>query len=112
MKLLSLLLVSSLTTIVVPSVNLAADTAQDVGPEIIRLKMGGIYLPFKHRKHQKLTGVECSSCHTPQEWKIEKWDKEVAHHMCIFCHDMHKKGPVVCKDCHSTTYTSIQNDQQ
>jgi len=108
MKLLSLLLVSFLATIVIPSANLAEDTAQDVGPEIIRLKMDGIYLHFKHWKHQRLTNIECSNCHTPQEWKIKKWDMEVAHQMCISCHDMYKKGPVGCKDCHSTEYTSIQ----
>lgn len=80
---------------------LAAETPVNVGPEIITLKMGPKPLTFQHRKHQTYNNNECFHCHKPQEWKIKKWDKEVAHEVCIACHDINDKGPVECKGCHT-----------
>lgn len=108
MKLFSQLLASLLTTIVISSVTFAEDTAQNLGPEIIKLRMGDIFLPFKHWKHQKQANNECFDCHKPNEWKIIQWNKEIAHQICISCHDLHKSGPVECKDCHNITYTSVK----
>ena len=79
----------------------AAEIPPNVGPEIIKIKMGEHSLDFKHRMHQKLNNSECFHCHKPQEWKIKKWDKEVAHEICIACHDLNDRGPVECKGCHS-----------
>jgi cytochrome c553 len=111
MKLLSvLLLVSLLVTVGIPSALMAADNTQDLGPEIIKFKMGDLYLPFQHWKHQKLQNSKCFYCHSVQEWKIEAWGKEVAHQMCISCHERNDKGPVNCKECHNTSYTSMQKD--
>lgn len=79
----------------------AADTPQNPGPAVIELKMGTKTLPFQHRKHQQRNNSECFHCHKPQEWKIKEWDKEVAHQICISCHDLNEKGPVECKGCHT-----------
>jgi len=78
-----------------------AETPKDVGPEVINLKMGVMQLAFKHRKHQQAQNSECFHCHKPDKWKIDKWSKEVAHELCISCHDLNDKGPVECKGCHA-----------
>ncbi|MDD2898819.1 MAG: cytochrome c3 family protein [Desulfuromonadaceae bacterium] len=80
----------------------ANDIPENIGPEIIRIKMGDHVLDFQHRKHQLSNNNECFHCHKPQEWKIKKWDKEVAHQVCIACHDLNDKGPVECKGCHKS----------
>lgn len=74
--------------------------AQDPGPDSILLKNGSTPLPFTHRKHQNLQSSECFHCHAANKWKIDDWGKEVAHAMCISCHDLNEKGPITCKDCH------------
>lgn len=101
MNLFFSLLASFLMVIGLPIAILAADTPQNIGPEIIQMKMGSKTLNFQHREHQKLNNNECFHCHKPQEWKIKKWNKEVAHEVCIACHDLNDKGPVECKGCHS-----------
>ena len=108
MKQITVLLASLIVAVGISSVITAADSPQNPGPEIIRFKMGELYLPFKHWKHQKLQDSTCKSCHSTQEWKIEAWGKEVAHEMCISCHERREKGPVVCKECHGAAYSSIR----
>lgn len=86
----------------VPLAILAVETPPNAGPDMIKLKMGDKTLNFQHKKHQDSTNNECFHCHKPQEWKIKKWDKEVAHQICISCHDLNDKGPVECKGCHTS----------
>ena len=93
---------SLLMIIGIPLAVIAAETPQNAGPDIIKLKMGDKTLNFQHQKHQRYTNNECFHCHKPQEWKIKKWDKEVAHQVCISCHDLDDKGPVECNGCHTT----------
>jgi len=111
MKMFSPLLASILATIAIPFVILAADTSQNVGPDVIKLKMGDIYLNFQHWKHQKSNNNECFHCHKPNEWKIKQWDKEVAHQICISCHERIEKGPTECKGCHTAAYSTMQRNQ-
>lgn len=77
-----------------------ADTPKNIGPEVINLKMGVMILPFQHRKHQINQNNECFHCHKADKWRIEGWGKEVAHQICISCHDLNEKGPVECHQCH------------
>lgn len=102
MRLTSSLLAALLVIIGLPLAVLAAETPENVGPAIIKLKMGDKTMEFHHLKHQSLNNSECFHCHKPQEWKIKQWDKEVAHQICISCHDLNEKGPVECKGCHTT----------
>jgi predicted CXXCH cytochrome family protein len=78
-----------------------AEEPKNIGPEIINLKMGVMQLPFKHRKHQQAQKSECFHCHKPDKWKMDEWSKEVAHELCISCHDLNDNGPVECKGCHT-----------
>ncbi len=110
MKMFSPLFVSILITIGIPFALLAADIPRDIGPEIIKLKMGDIYLNFNHWKHQKSNNNECFQCHNSNGWKIEKWDEEVAHQICISCHQHIKRGPTECNGCHTADYTTMQKD--
>jgi predicted CXXCH cytochrome family protein len=70
------------------------------GPEVISIKMGPEVLSFTHRKHQITTKNECWHCHRTVDGKIDGWNKETAHNLCISCHDLEDKGPVECKQCH------------
>jgi hypothetical protein len=101
MKKTIMMFASLLAIIGLPLTILAAEIPENIGPEIIILKMGSKPLDFKHRKHQLANNNECFHCHKPQEWKIKKWDKEVAHMVCIACHDLNDSGPVECKGCHT-----------
>lgn len=92
----------SLLIIGIPFSLCAADIPENIGPEIIQLKMGPKVQIFQHRKHQNSNKNECFHCHKPQEWKIKKWNKEIAHEVCIACHDLNDKGPVECKGCHTS----------
>jgi predicted CXXCH cytochrome family protein len=94
-----LLFVVLLTILSVTSV-VNAEPQKNLGPEFINLKNGPVPLPFTHRKHQLLQDSDCSQCHRPNSWKVDNWGKEVAHAMCISCHDLNDKGPVKCADCH------------
>lgn len=100
MKLITVL-VALLLTIGASSNILAVEATPNSGPAVIELKMGNMRLPFQHLKHQKRNNGECFHCHKPQEWKIKEWNKEVAHQICISCHDLNEKGPVECKGCHA-----------
>ena len=111
MKLFLVLFALFMATTGVPSAIFAEETTQDPGPEIIKFKMGELYLPFQHWKHQKLQNSRCSNCHSTQAWKIEGLGKEVAHQMCISCHEQNEKGPISCKECHSTSFTSMQKER-
>ncbi|HEY5513969.1 MAG TPA: cytochrome c3 family protein [Geomonas sp.] len=77
-----------------------AEAPKDKGPEVIRLKMGDMELPFKHWKHQKATNNECFHCHNTKIGKIDNWGKDTAHKVCIACHELEDKGPVSCRQCH------------
>jgi hypothetical protein len=101
MKPTTSLLASLLMIFGLPLAIIASETPDNIGPDVIKLKMGDKTLIFQHRKHQASNNNECFHCHKPQEWKIAKWDKEVAHQICIACHDLNDKGPVECKGCHT-----------
>jgi predicted CXXCH cytochrome family protein len=77
-----------------------AETVKNPGPEIITFKMGVLQLPFQHWKHQKLAKGDCLQCHDKQGDKIKGWGKDFAHKICIPCHDLDSKGPVLCHECH------------
>ena len=73
---------------------------QNPGPEVINLKMGVVLLPFQHHAHQKSLNNSCRDCHSKKIGKIEGWGEETAHRICIPCHDLDEKGPVLCHQCH------------
>ena len=73
---------------------------ENIGPKIIKLKMGKKTIDFTHQKHQKLTNNQCWECHDEKNGKIENWNQTTAHKICIPCHDLNEKGPVSCKGCH------------
>ena len=77
-----------------------ADPPKDRGREIIKLKMGDMELRFQHWKHQSNVHNECYNCHKTRIGVIDGWSKEVAHKVCIPCHDLENKGPVQCHECH------------
>ena len=87
------------------TVSALAETPTDPGPEVIRLKMGDLVLPFKHRKHQKILNDECFHCHATTIGKIDGWSKNTAHDLCISCHEIEDKGPVQCKECHKNVFS-------
>ena len=70
------------------------------GPKVIKLKMGDKTLEFSHHRHQKLVNNQCWECHDKKNGNIDNWGKATAHKLCISCHDLIEKGPVVCKECH------------
>jgi hypothetical protein len=73
----------------------------NAGPEIVTLKMGEKVFELKHWQHQKSAKKGgCTNCHRGEIGKIEGWNQEFAHMVCIPCHDLNDKGPVNCKDCH------------
>jgi len=76
------------------------------GPEVIKLKMGDMQLPFKHWEHQKNTNNECFHCHNTKIGKIDNWGKDTAHKVCIACHELEDRGPVSCLQCHPKDKTS------
>lgn len=106
MKLLNIISVALITTALIPSETMAAETPQNLGPDIIKFKMGDLYLKFEHLQHQKWCNNECFHCHKNNEWKIVNWDRDMAHQICIFCHDQKKKGPVECSECHGSSRLS------
>jgi predicted CXXCH cytochrome family protein len=67
------------------------------GPDVINMKNS---VTFPHWKHQILNASECSNCHKADGGKIAGWGKDKAHELCISCHDLNDKGPVVCNQCH------------
>jgi cytochrome c553 len=91
--LITVLCISGFATIVMAA-------PANVGPEFISLKNGPVPLRFPHRDHQALQNSECFHCHKPDKFKIDNWGKDVAHSMCISCHDLNDKGPVKCEECH------------
>jgi cytochrome c553 len=87
------------------SVSVFAGNPTNLGPEVIKLKMGDLVLPFKHWSHQKRLNNECFHCHATKIGKIEDWSKETAHNLCISCHEIEGKGPVECQQCHNDIYS-------
>jgi hypothetical protein len=96
----SVLLVSALLLFSGFGMSAMADVPKDRGPEIINLKMGTMELRFPHWKHQTAVVNDCFNCHKTKLGVIDGWSKEVAHKICIPCHDLENKGPVTCKECH------------
>lgn len=90
------------------SVSFSAETTPNRGPEIIRFHMGDLTLPFRHWGHQRLVNNQCSPCHGSTPGKIDNWGKEIAHALCIPCHETRRRGPVECKECHQTTVSIKQ----
>lgn len=76
------------------------DPPKDRGREIIMLKMGVMELRFQHWKHQTNVHNDCFNCHKTKIGVIDGWSKDVAHKVCIPCHDLENKGPVQCHECH------------
>jgi hypothetical protein len=107
MKRFILLMISVLSFPAVSS-NVFADAPKDLGPEVINLKMGTMNLPFQHWKHQTSLHKECYNCHKTKIGQIDGWGKEVAHKICIPCHDLENKGPVLCQECHKKRLNSRQ----
>ena len=100
----------SILTIMLLSLLVAAgpvfsETPANSGPEIIRFNMGDLVLPFRHWKHQKSLNNECHHCHGSTIGKIDAWDKDTAHLICISCHTDRHKGPTECIQCHSNIYS-------
>lgn len=95
----SLLVITALG-ISIAATALESNAVQDPGPEILKLKIGTSFMSFQHRRHQNLQHSECFHCHLPNKWIIDNWGKEVAHSMCISCHDLNDTGPVKCGECH------------
>jgi predicted CXXCH cytochrome family protein len=60
-------------------------------------KMGNVQFP--HKMHQE-TLKNCKVCHTKAPGKIEGFNKDMAHKLCIDCHKSKGKGPISCKQCH------------
>jgi predicted CXXCH cytochrome family protein len=63
-------------------------------------KMGAVQ--FNHKAHQELLKKDCKACHKKKIGKIEGFNKDAAHKLCIDCHKAKSKGkgPVSCKACH------------
>ena len=80
-----------------------AETAKNQGPEVINFKMGILVLPFQHWKHQNRAKGDCLQCHDRKGDKIKGWGEASAHKICIPCHDLDSKGPVLCHECHKDT---------
>lgn len=95
-----LVLVLGLLSIAAVSAAAVTTAPKDPGPEVIRLKMGDMELPFQHWKHQKSLNQECYHCHNTKIGKIDRWGKDTAHKVCIACHELEDKGPTTCLQCH------------
>jgi len=102
-RLLTLIVTLAFTLILSTTLTFAADkkdTPKDRGREIINLKMGVMELRFQHWKHQTNVHNDCFNCHKTRIGVIDGWNKDVAHKVCIPCHDLENKGPVQCHECH------------
>lgn len=86
--------------LLLPAALLFAATPENIGPKTIDFKMGTKTIVFTHRKHQQLVKNNCWECHDKKNGKIANWGEATAHKLCIPCHDLNEKGPVVCKGCH------------
>ena len=73
----------------------------DRGPEVINLRMGNMDLKFQHWQHQTSVRNDCFNCHKTRIGQIDNWGEESAHKICIPCHDLENKGPVLCRECHN-----------
>jgi predicted CXXCH cytochrome family protein len=89
----------SILAFIAGSSTVLADTFKSKGPELMYFNMR-VLMPFQHWKHQTLANDECLHCHDRNSKKIKGWGKEVAHKICIPCHDLDQKGPVLCHECH------------
>jgi hypothetical protein len=94
-QLFVLLILFNLSTLV------SAASIYNRGPEIITFKKGILSKPFLHWKHQERSKDNCQQCHEygNEEGKIDEWPN-VAHNICISCHEVNNKGPVKCLECH------------
>ncbi len=100
MKRLNIVMVIALLSVWFSSSALA-EQPKNPGPEVINIKMGNVDLAFQHWKHQTNMHNECFNCHKTKIGQIDNWGKEAAHKICIPCHDLENKGPVLCQECHT-----------
>lgn len=105
-KLLGLVVLSIMTA----SASFSAGDDAGRGPEIIKLPMGDLTLPFTHWGHQKIVKNKCSVCHKSSIGKIENWGKSAAHDLCVSCHEATGKGPVQCEECHKVSVSRGQQE--
>ena len=102
-RLLSLIVALTFALTLSSTITIAAekkDAPKDRGREFINLKMGVVELRFQHWKHQTNVHNDCFNCHKTKIGVIDGWSKDVAHKICIPCHDLENKGPVQCHECH------------
>jgi predicted CXXCH cytochrome family protein len=65
-------------------------------PLTLNAKPGNV--TFNHKTH---AAQKCETCHaTPAGGKIEGFNKDSAHKLCVECHKTQAKGPAKCADCH------------
>ncbi len=65
-------------------------------PVTLQAKTGNV--TFNHKTH---SSQKCEACHaTPAGGKIEGFNKDKAHALCVECHKKEAKGPTKCADCH------------
>ena len=65
-------------------------------PTVLQAKKGDVTL--NHKTHAAL---KCEACHaTAAGGKIEGFNKDKAHALCVECHKKEAKGPAKCAECH------------
>lgn len=76
-------------------------TGTALAADEIILKASNGDVKFNHKEHAD-TIKDCKVCHEGQATpgKIEKFDKNAAHKLCIECHRSKKAGPTKCGECH------------
>ncbi len=92
---------TSAVSLLLVSVATISFAAVNNGPAVIDLKMGKNIIKFQHKQHQEKLNNECYHCHKTELGKIDGWDEDRAHVICIACHDLYDKGPTECKGCHT-----------
>jgi predicted CXXCH cytochrome family protein len=58
---------------------------------------------FYHMNHINEVKGECKPCHPSGSGPIEGFGKELAHRVCVGCHEPHDgmpEGPTKCEGCH------------
>jgi hypothetical protein len=76
----------------------------DMGADVMTFPATMGNVTFPHKMHQEML-KNCKVCHANKPGKIEGFDKDVAHKLCIDCHKTMSNGmgPTTCKACHKKT---------
>jgi predicted CXXCH cytochrome family protein len=74
-----------------------ASTAMAAESIVFPASMGKVSFP--HQAH-KVKLKNCKLCHEKALGKIEGFDKQKAHKLCIDCHKKMNAGPTKCTECH------------